>query len=195
MQTYNRTRGRELPGNYNHALLAELFHAQSERWGNIAHGHVYAVARLVSRFMQSALTSVVNDKLVQENLLQNVNDRLEENVRAAFEELNKLLQDEAGSPITYNHYYTDNIQKSRNDRAKKHLHKSMENAIDEDWNGRFHISNSSDDINKLFASLQTRVTFDMEEQACNDAQNDLGAYYKVRSSRQTLINYVMLTVT
>ena len=55
----------------------------------------------------------------------------------------------------------------------------MYNAIQTDWNDKFHVSNSSDEIGKLVTSLQERVVVDMTEQACSEAQNDLTAYYKV----------------
>jgi hypothetical protein len=65
----------------------------------------------------------------------------------------------------------DNIQKARSD--------SIHNAIRTDWNGKFHVSNSSEEIEKLVTSLQERVVVDMTKQACSEAQNDLTAYYKV----------------
>ncbi|THC87246.1 hypothetical protein EYZ11_013308 [Aspergillus tanneri] len=177
---YYRTRGRELPGNYSPVLLAELFHAQSARWSDIARDHVNVIADLVSRFVQSVLVSVINDTDVWETISRSISATLDENVKGAFNELDKLLEDEAGSPITYNHYYTDNVEKARNDRSKKDLGTSLDNAINEDWKGRFHVSNSSYEISRLATSLQNhRVIVDMEERACSEAQTDLGAYYKV----------------
>lgn len=118
--------------------------------------------------------------MVRENLRQSVTIALKENIRVADKELNKLLQDETGHPITYNHYYTDNIQKARHDRAKRLLKDSMQNAIREDWDGRFHFNNSTEEINRLVTALQDRVVVDMGERACSEAQTDLDAYYKVR---------------
>lgn len=105
-------------------------------------------------------------------------------------ELNVLVEDEARQPITYNHYYTDNIQKARNDQSKNRIQQSMHSAIKSDWNGKFHMSNSADNIEKLVISLQRQVVVDMTEQACSEAQNDLNAYYKVslRSSLKCSLN-------
>lgn len=176
---YHRTRGRELPGNYNHALLAELFHSQSTRWGRIARDHVDAVAELVSRFLQAASKFVIKDNKVRQNVLHSVGKSVQANLQRAIDDLDTLLEDEARQPITYNHYYTDNIQKSRSDQSKRQLHDSMHDAIEQDWNGKFHVSNSSVEIDKLVTSLQDRVIVDMTKQACSEAQNDLSAYYKV----------------
>ncbi|KAJ5111785.1 dynamin GTPase [Penicillium alfredii] len=178
-QVYHRTRGRELPGNYNHALLAELFHSQSMRWGKIARGHVDAVANLVSTFLQAAMKFVIKDTKVRQNVQNCVEKSVQGNIKHAIDELNMLLEDEARQPITYNHYYTDNIQKARGDQSKNQIQDSMYNAIRTDWNGKFHVSNSSDEIEKLVTSLQQRVVVDMTMQACSEAQNDLTAYYKV----------------
>ncbi|KAA8641672.1 putative dynamin GTPase [Aspergillus tanneri] len=146
---YYRTRGRELPGNYSPVLLAELFHAQSARWSDIARDHVNVIADLVSRFVQSVLVSVINDTDVWETISRSISATLDEN-------------------------------KARNDRSKKDLGTSLDNAINEDWKGRFHVSNSSYEISRLATSLQNhRVIVDMEERACSEAQTDLGAYYKV----------------
>ncbi|KAL2856524.1 P-loop containing nucleoside triphosphate hydrolase protein [Aspergillus pseudoustus] len=176
---YLETRGRELPGHHNYSLLTELFHTQSERWENISRRHVDAVVSLVSRFIQSALKYVVKDAKVRQSLTQSIRNTLDVNAREAYEELNRILGDEARHPITYNHYYTDNIQKARLDRSKKDLKVSMDDIIREDWNGKFHVSNSRDEINRLLSSLQDRVIVDMTERACMDARTDLVAYYKV----------------
>ncbi|KAF9892695.1 hypothetical protein FE257_001097 [Aspergillus nanangensis] len=177
---YHRTRGRELPGNYNHALLGELFHSQSSRWGDIARNHVTTIADLVFRFVQSVSEFVIKDTNARENVFRHIIAKLDENSQCAFNELKKLVDDEAGCPITYNHYYTDNVQKARNDRLRQDLGTSLNNAINDDWNGRFHVNNSSDEISRLVTSLQNHgIIVDMDERACSEAQIDLDAYYKV----------------
>ncbi|KAL4780682.1 P-loop containing nucleoside triphosphate hydrolase protein [Aspergillus varians] len=176
---YQDTRGRELPGSHNYSLLAELFHDQSERWASISRRHVNVVVSLVSRFIPAALRFVVKDPKARENLARGIKTALDIKVKAAFKELDKLLLDEARHPITYNHYYTDNVQKARLDRSKGDLQDSMDAAIREDWNGRFHVSNSEVEIGRLLSSLQGHIASDMTEQACIDARSDLAAYYKV----------------
>ncbi|KAL2827244.1 P-loop containing nucleoside triphosphate hydrolase protein [Aspergillus cavernicola] len=176
---YHETRGRELPGTHNYSMLTELFHTQSERWDGISHRHVDSVISLVSRFIDSALAFVVKDPKVRQSLTQGIKATLAINAQEAYGELDKLLQDEARHPITYNHYYTDNIQKARLDRSKQDLKVSMDGAIRDEWNGKFHVSNSQDEISRLLSSLQDRVIVDMTERACMDARTDLAAYYKV----------------
>ncbi len=134
----------------------------------------------MSQFIHSALAFIVEDPKARHSLKEGIKVSLDINAKEGFEELDKLLQDETRHPITYNHYYTDNIQKARLDRTKKDLKVSMDDAIREDWNGKFHVSNSQFDISRLLSALQDRVAVDMTERACMDARTDLAAYYKVR---------------
>ncbi|KAI6269017.1 hypothetical protein MCOR27_009913 [Pyricularia oryzae] len=63
-KVYLRTRGRELPGNYNHVLLAELFLEQSSRWLPIATAHVENIIAIVTGWLQHATRVVLpEDKL------------------------------------------------------------------------------------------------------------------------------------
>lgn len=169
----------ELPGNYNPALLGELFHTQSARWGAIAQKHVEDISARVYKFMDAVLEHVVKDSKVRTDVRRSITTKLEENLCNAKKELDRLLEDEARQPITYNHYFTDNVQRLRNDGCKQRLRKSIKAAVDEDWNGRFHFANNSDDMEKLIQGLQGRVVVNMVDQACSDAHTDLDAYYKV----------------
>jgi hypothetical protein len=103
---------------------------------------------------------------------------LQNNLKNAMDELESLLDDERRHPITYNHYYTDNIQKSRQQRLHKSVEKAIQGAMD-DNGGKLHVSNTSFDHEKLFDSLNNRIIVDMDEQACSEALEDLEAYYKV----------------
>ena len=169
------------------------------RWGKIARDHVDAVANLVFSFLQAALKFVIKDTKVRQNVQNCVEKSVQGNTQRAIDELNTLLEDESRQPITYNHYYTDNIQKARNEQSKRQIQDSMHNAIQTDWNGKFHVSNSSEEIEKLVTSLQERVVVDMTKQACSEAQNDLTAYYKVSqpflmtSSSKSLFQVAMKT--
>lgn len=159
--------------------MAELYHAQSDRWGSIARRHLDKTVSIVSQFIQCALKHVIKDMKVRESVSKVIDATLEMDIRHAHEELETLLDDEKRQPITYNHYYTDNIQKSRQKHSRKQLQESIDSAIEGEWNGRFHFQNSSDEVRRLVTALQDRVVVNMTEQACIEARNDLAAYYKV----------------
>ncbi|CAD0017572.1 unnamed protein product [Aureobasidium pullulans] len=178
-ETYRRNRGKELPGNTNHVLLSELFHVQSSRWSELAEAHINNIHQVVDEFMQAALEHVVREEGVRWEISQLILESLDRNARAGRSELDRLLEDEKQQPITYNHYYTDNIQKSRQGFLRNSMEKAMREATDHEWNGMLHISNNSVDGQKLLAALQRRINVDMDLQACEEALAGLNAYYKV----------------
>lgn len=179
MQVYTESRGKELPGNYNHILLSRLFHAQSSRWSYLAQDHLDDVYTEIARFVGSALEHVVKDEQVREEILESASAKLQDNLQKAMDELDRLCRDERFQPITYNHYYTDNVQKDRQESLKKMVKQAMSDSAAEDWNGKLHVSNNQFDAAKLLSSLQSRINVDMDAQACSEALSGLCAYYKV----------------
>jgi hypothetical protein len=177
-----RTRGRELPGNYNYVLLSELFHEQSSRWQSIAEDHVARVSQVATGFVQMALLRLIREENVRREISVLTSLGLDEGAQLAREELGKIAADEKLQPITYNHYYTDNIQKARQDSLKKSIQQVMRGVIDDDFNGKLHVSNTLPDMDRLLASLQKRVVVNMDDQACAEALAGLNAYYKVCSA-------------
>ncbi|KAL9527626.1 Interferon-induced GTP-binding protein [Sphaerulina musiva] len=176
---YQTTRGRELPGNCNHALLTELFHEQSKPWRNIATEHVANVHNSTVRFVNHVLAYLKIEEHVLVGIKEGIEVALQESKIKAEEELSKLWADEQEHPITYNHYYTDNVQKSRLDGTQKMLERALEtaNVISDDTPRSKSISNMSVDM--LIAAVRSNVVVDMDEQACSEALDELKAYYKV----------------
>lgn len=101
------------------------------------------------------------------------------NLQSAHEELKRLLLDEKAHPITYNHYYTDNIQNARMDAARQQLQNSMDASVTAEWDGKLHVSNTAVDLQKFTSSLKSRVVVNMTQQACVESLAALDAYYKV----------------
>lgn len=178
---YLNSRGRELPGTSNYVVLSELFHEQCSRWGDISRDHMLTVSSIVDNFVRAAPDHVIVDEQVRSGVKRRVRHSLNASLEKARKELLNILLDEDAHPITYKHYFTDNIQKARADGARKHLQVSMDHAIANEWNGKLHVSNTQVDLKKLCSSLENRVVVDMTEQACEEALADLNAYYKVGS--------------
>ncbi|RFU28102.1 hypothetical protein B7463_g8219, partial [Scytalidium lignicola] len=178
-EVYDSTRGKELPGNYNHVLLSELFHIQSSRWREIAEDHVTTLFEEIKSFVRAALAHVAKDEQVYLELVEITTVSLQSYKEIADKELENIWQDEQRQPITYNHYYTDNVQNARHDSLRKLLKKAMAETAAQDRNGKFHVSNNAMDAEKLLASLQRCIIIDMDGQACAEALAGLSAYYKV----------------
>jgi hypothetical protein len=133
----------------------------------------------IAQFIEVALEHVVKDERVRAEISESASATLQKNVQKATKELESLCGDERLQPITYNHYYTDNVQNDRQESLKKMLRKAMNDSAAQDWNGKLHVSNNNFDANKLLSSLQSRINVDMDAQACAEALSGLYAYYKV----------------
>ncbi|KAK0871010.1 hypothetical protein LTR87_013059 [Friedmanniomyces endolithicus] len=188
LKFYKKTRGRELPGNYNHALLTELFHHQSKKWNAMAHEHLADVFENLSAFVKGAVRYVSADDQISLEMLDRIESSLLESKQTSEEELLKLCEDEAQQPITYNHYYTDNVQKARQASTRKWIKKAMKDASIEYYNGKLHISNTAADGEKLLTALQRQILIDMDDQACSEVLAGFSAYYKV--ARKTFVDNV-----
>ncbi|KAI7970206.1 hypothetical protein EIK77_008433 [Talaromyces pinophilus] len=154
---------------------------ESQRWASIAEAHVGAIREIISQWTEKAVKNVIRedeDGLRREvgGILQDFLDSCE---KLALEELNKLLEDERRSPLTYNHYYTDNIQKARGDMQKAAVRNAINLAKEQDWNGKLHINNDAWGIERFVVAVESRIVVDMDEQACKEALTQLKAYYKV----------------
>lgn len=121
-----RGRGRELPGSYNHVVLSELLHKQCSRWDDTARDHLADVFSIVDKFVAAALDHIIVDDQVRSGVKRRVRQALDASLEKAREELGHILSDEQGHPVTYNHYFTDNIQKAREDASRKRLQASMD---------------------------------------------------------------------
>ncbi|KAL5349553.1 hypothetical protein ACLOAV_005848 [Pseudogymnoascus australis] len=186
-KVYLRTRGRELPGNYNHVLLSELYHEQSSRWTLTASAHLTSVLAATASFVDMVLNCIVVEEDVKSRIREIIQSKFEIQKLAAAKELEMLIKDEKRQPITYNHYYTDNIQNARHDAIKGNIQNAMQ-SVEHDQNGKLHACKTAMDSMKLIASLQNRVIVNMDDQACSEALAGLNAYYKV-CCYPTLWNY------
>ena len=177
MKTYTKTRGRELPGNYSHVLLTELFHYQSQKWERIAQVHLDNIYDTIVSFVTTALTYLSIEDYVLASLEEGISNELEKCKVDAEQELKRLCKDEKHQPMTYNHYYTDNVQKSRLDALKRTIEHAVAKAGD--VNGGFTNAFNAMSPETLIATLSRQVNVDMDETACTEALEGLNAYYKV----------------
>ena len=108
----------------------------------------------VTTFVEAGLRHIAKDDRVQVELLEVTSTSLKRRRLAATEELKRLCEDEKQHPITYNHYYTDNVQNARQDPTRESIKKAMNDVTAQDWNEKLHISNNAVDAEKLLVSLQ-----------------------------------------
>jgi hypothetical protein len=177
---YSHTRGRELPGNYNHALLAELFHFQSKRWAQMGSDHIKLVHKALKSFITALSEHITDEERISLEIKRQVNERLTTQMNRAEKELQILIEDEHQQPITYNHYYTDNVQKARQDASRILINNIVKDTAGDDTKNS---KKNSIDLERLVNALQKHVNVDMDEQACAEVRAGLDAYYKVPKQR------------
>ncbi|GAO16255.1 uncharacterized protein UV8b_08230 [Ustilaginoidea virens] len=178
-KVYLSTRGRELPGNNNPAFLAELFLEQSRLWPGLAEHHICNVLGIVSGWMPVALRKTISEDSVRGHVHAILTEWRDTTEKLALGELERLVEDERRDPLTYNHYYTDNVQKARLNSQKEAIRNAVSHAIAVDHRGKLLIGNTREDLEGLISSMESRITLDMDEQACNEAATQLDAYYNV----------------
>jgi len=106
-----KNRGQELQGNFNPLIIGELFREQSSNWERLAKDHIEDVSRVCERFLDYLLKDKCPKDVKARIWSSQILDALKVRRRAAFRELELIIEDMTGFPINYNHYYTDTIHK------------------------------------------------------------------------------------
>ena len=123
-----RTRGKELPGNFNPLLIGELFWEQSSKWQQMAEHHVEDVTDVYTRFLDALLRETCPKDIYTRLWSSKIEDALTSRFDGSTREIEKTIEDIKSYPIIYNHYYTDTIKKRRREREEKYLADCIDNA-------------------------------------------------------------------
>ncbi|OAL71777.1 hypothetical protein A7D00_3807 [Trichophyton violaceum] len=113
VQVIERSRGREIPGTVNPMLTNHLFWEQSAGWRAIAQDHANKIALKCKDFLVQVLEYTATPELMSRIMNMTVVPALEAAREAALNELERIDEDMKRHPITYNHYFTDTLQKIR----------------------------------------------------------------------------------
>ena len=177
-----RTRGRELPGTFNPMIVGDLFFAQSQPWANLVHNYMDQIIAAARATVELILAHSADASTTESLLREIINPALEgcvEKLRQKVEEV--LRPHQRGHPITYNHYFTDTIQKARTDHAKKQQSKILYSFFGRKTRFAAYSPPSEDvDIEKLLEALNPETEGSMDRFACSEATYCMEAYYKVK---------------
>ena len=192
-----RNKGRELPGLFNPAIIKPLFIDHSQPWRGL-------VMRTMDDLLDASRSTIrlVLEHVADENTVEGI---LSEIVNPQFEPVEKALKAKAEEflkplnrwPTTYNHYFTDNIQKMREDQLTKQLDARInaflgKNPRDANANERWY--SGSFDVHALREALKPQSTEkDTKRFAAVEAANAMLAYYKVRAFPCLAIPRICLT--
>ncbi|KAI9731215.1 MAG: hypothetical protein M1834_005408 [Cirrosporium novae-zelandiae] len=178
-----KNRGRELPGMFNPLLVGHLFFEQAKPWRNLVQKHVHESWAACQTLLDLGLSSLTDEKTCVALESHVVSPFMRNKLRQLNMKVNELLKPyEDGHPITYNHYFTDIIQKTRVDRHKRAITDKFYNHLGYPDNG--HRPNelnygSGFSVPSLMSALTVQTEEDMEEFACLEIVDCMEAYYKV----------------
>ncbi|KAI9739905.1 MAG: hypothetical protein M1818_004961 [Claussenomyces sp. TS43310] len=193
-QVLIRTRGQELPGNFNPLLVGELFWEQSSNWYRMAEDHVESVADVCRRFLDILLREKCPNDIRSRLWSSRIQDPLKDRSDAAVQELTLLSTELKSYPINYNHYYTDTIKKRRLARESAALAQSIEAATQHKRLAGCNSDHTSAtiDVDLAIKTYSETIDPDMEKHSCEEALDCLSAIYKV--SQKTFVANVTTQV-
>ncbi|KAH8749408.1 interferon-induced GTP-binding protein Mx [Hyaloscypha sp. PMI_1271] len=178
-----RTKGRELPGTFNPMIVADLFLEQSSPWEELTRGHIEKVWQATKKFL-NLTTTYVADAATSKALFQKIFEPALKEILGTLntKSTEMLTPHQKSHPITYNHYFTEALQRVRNERSKDEY-----TRIIGDFFGASSIEsvylNQTRDLRPLVATLVQRTEPDMNRFACSEALDCMVAYYKVALKR------------
>ena len=109
-RTLERSRGCELPGNFNPLIISQLFWEQSVHWKDLAQRHIDKVSTNCKAFVDVVLQEAAPSDIRARLSGFCVDSALEQSLQAAKDELDKIMADKGRHPMTYNQvsstYYT-----------------------------------------------------------------------------------------
>ncbi|KAI2476675.1 Interferon-induced GTP-binding protein Mx protein [Pyrenophora tritici-repentis] len=105
-----RSRGRELLGTFDPLIVGQLFHKQREPWAKLVDQYLEIILRAVYFLAHTALAHVCDQSTLTGLSRQFIYIRLERLTAELRNKVTELLKPhDAGHPITYNHYLTENV--------------------------------------------------------------------------------------
>lgn len=108
---YHGSRGFEM-GTFDSSLLALTWKEQSRKWDDIASGYISDVIAVAHNFVTDLIPHICPDERVRAGLTSVLMDGLVERYKTALTQVEFILQVErSGRPMTFNHYFNDNLEK------------------------------------------------------------------------------------
>lgn len=108
---YISSHGFEL-GSFDSSLLAMIWRKQSANWDNLAIGYICDTVTLVHGVIKVVLSHCCRNEQVNQRLGPLLIEPLLERYKKAIDHVKFILEVErAGTPLTTNHYFADNLEK------------------------------------------------------------------------------------
>ncbi|KAH0538175.1 hypothetical protein FGG08_005233 [Glutinoglossum americanum] len=172
-----RSRGRELPGTFNPLLIGELFHEQASPWRALATEHLERVWKATKVFLEDAIKSLTDLRTYDALFRYRIDGILEEKLQRGRKTLDRLMEDCDKHPITYNHYFIENLQKSVRKRREEEVSKRLKVFFPKSIYGDQIFEAFS--FRGLLDTLLSQTEADIDTHACIELLDLMEAYYEV----------------
>ena len=177
--TYRNSRGLELPGTINPAVLENLFREQAEPWQALTGEYLDTVHRLIQRYNKRMFSNLFRDDGVRRSITERNKKAENATERLAFAQFETLLKDEMeGMLQTTNHYFAEVLAQSRQDRHTHRLSKFFSAKGDTTDGG---VTFRSSQI--ILQDIINATHLSNEDSAVLGIHDILKAYYKVAEHR------------
>ncbi|OKO91121.1 Interferon-induced GTP-binding protein Mx1 [Penicillium subrubescens] len=157
-----RTRGRELPGTFNPMIVRDLFLEQCSLWEQLTRSHtdgIWAAAREFLALVVKHVTDEGTSTALIDEIIVPACDSIKQEIDSKTREFLKPHQ--TGHPITYNHYFTETLQKIRVKRQEDELAKTLQRFFRVDSLEEPYYVQHSINLDQLLKSLVQESEPDM----------------------------------
>ena len=143
--------------------------------------HLEDVADVCNQFLDDLLQEKCPKDVYTRLWSFKIEDALKLRLDGAAKEMAKIMEVIKSYPITYNHFYTHTIKKTRRERGEKSLASCIDNATQHFiLPGCKSIHTSAQvDAGRAARECSDEVDPDMENHSCEEALNCLYSIYKV----------------
>ncbi|KUI71001.1 Interferon-induced GTP-binding protein Mx [Cytospora mali] len=183
-----RTRGRELPGTFNPMIVTDLFKEQCRPWKAILRDHVQDVGAAARELLSLVCAHIADESACQSLLQEIMNPAMDRIMMALQEKADEiLLPHNNGHPITYNHYFTETLQKVRDERSLSRVRSALAKWLrvkEYDLDGNCPLDGVFN-MGGLIEELTAHTEPNMDRFAASEALDCMMAYYKVAMKRFT----------
>ncbi|KAG9246896.1 P-loop containing nucleoside triphosphate hydrolase protein [Calycina marina] len=171
------SRGREFPGTFSPMLIGDLFKVQSKPWESLSKAHLEDVWTRARKHVEDILSTLMDAEACVALLMHYVDPLMEKLLKTATSEMDGLFNDRHRHAITYNHYFTENVQKIFNSRYEKRLLDVLKQMFPLDYTGNGRTGPK--DLSAVCSMISLRTIPDMDTRASIEFLDHLESFYKV----------------
>lgn len=128
MEIYLATRGLDLPGTFDSALVGRLVQEMTEHWPEMAEAHITEIDTMCRQLMKAAIHAVASKDLA-DNIWKRLEVVLKRRFARAHKELQKLIEDKNGPLTIYDPYYADTVQQLHDHKLNYELEQARAQAV------------------------------------------------------------------